>query len=113
MYYSYQTDAGSFVLERQLFTDSTWQLLFNGKFVDSYRCPMQAARDLLRHSWHLGITDTLLMPPTELAGWEIHWAKRHGGEAAEVWLHQLYTEGRAGARVNALMERFRSPSTAG
>jgi hypothetical protein len=94
MFYSYHTNAGTFVLERQQFTESAWQFVFNGRFVDSYPCPFQAARRIGRLASRLRIKDAVLLPPGALAGWEVRWSKDYDGDAPELWLHRIYTEGR-------------------
>jgi hypothetical protein len=98
MFYAYETEAGRFVLERQFFTLSAWELLLNGQFIDSYLDPAEAALDIGRHAERLGIYDPLLLPPFSLSGWEIHWVHGHDGDAPELWVHRLYLEGKSGGR---------------
>ena len=99
MYFTYETDAGSFVLERQLFTESAWQFLFNGRFIDTYASPSEAARAIARQGERLGLNDAVLLPPASLAAWEIHWVRSHEGDAPELWLHQMYLGGRQQASL--------------
>ncbi len=93
MYYSFETVAGVFLLQRQPFTHAAWQLSFNGAFVDSFPSPVLGAEGTRAHAQRLGITDTLQLPPPSLSGWEIHWCTQRAAEAAEVWLHRLYLQG--------------------
>jgi hypothetical protein len=90
MFYSYETDAGKFVLERQRFTEGAWQFLCNGRFIDSYPCPFQAAHSIARNGVALGIEDPVLLPPASLSGWDVHWCRNHDGDAPELWLHRMY-----------------------
>jgi hypothetical protein len=107
MFYSYETDAGKFVLERQRFTEGAWQLLFNGRFIDSYPSPFEAALSIAQHGVALlAIEDAVLLPPASLTGWDVHWCRGYDGDAPELWLHHMYlgrgagTEGqRAGVLV--------------
>lgn len=94
MFYRYETDAGVFLLRRQAFTEHAWELLFDGRFVDCWPCPFQAALDLARNAAAIGITAGLLLPPPTLRGWEVHWAEGNPGEAPELWLHQMHLQGR-------------------
>ena len=89
-----ETDAGTFVLERQQFTESAWQFLFNGRFIDTYASASEAARAIPRQRERLGLNDAVLLPPASLAAWEVHWVKSHEGDAPELWLHQMYLGGR-------------------
>jgi hypothetical protein len=93
MFYAYHTDAGSFVLERQPFTESAWQFVFNGRFIDSYVEPAAAARAIVALGSELSVSDAVLLPPAHLEGWEIHWSGREDQDAAELWLHYQYLRG--------------------
>jgi len=96
MIYTYSTDAGDFVLRRLAYTDGSWELLFNGRFVDVYPDPAAAARCTATDDSPLQIGNALLLPPATLSGWEVRWSERLEQEAAELWLHRLYLEGREG-----------------
>jgi hypothetical protein len=93
MFYTYVTNAGTFLLERQEFTESAWQLTFNGRFVDSYASCHEAARRIPQLRDLLALHDAVLLPPPTLAAWEIHWCRAFQGEAPELWLHRQYLEG--------------------
>lgn len=93
-HYTYESDAGTFLLERQPFTESAWQFLFNGTFIDTYPCPFVAARSIPGLCERLDVPDPVLLPPANLTAWEIHWSRGYDGDSAELWLHQMYVAGR-------------------
>jgi hypothetical protein len=95
MFYTYVTNAGTFRLERQEFTESAWRLTFNGSFIDCYASRDEAVRRIPRVGGLLGLQDAVLLPPPTLAAWQIHWSKTFPGEASELWLHRQYLKGLA------------------
>lgn len=110
MFYAYETQAGSFMLEHQAFTESTWQLLLNEVFIDSFLSPSHAARGIARIGARIGICDAVLLPPADLSGWEVRWSKDFRGDAPELWLHRQYLHGppRQGARAMVGSSHIRS-----
>lgn len=97
MFYTYETDAGRFVIRRQRFTNARWELLINDRFVDSFASARGAAI-AVANTQAAGAIEPLRRPPARLEGWEVRWNERSDRAAPELWLHYVLLKGHPGRR---------------